>query len=110
MEIIRKITRSTIKSIYPRYYPAGAVGFFLAHHSDEHIVTDISDNKIFILYEGGEPVGTVTIKDNNINRLFFLITSIRGMGKPCLILQRRRYWKFMNVFRSMHHFRQSGFI
>lgn len=72
LEIVRKITRSTIKSIYPRYYPAGAVEFFLAHHSDEHIVTDISENKIFVLYEGGEPVGTVTIKDNNINRLFVL--------------------------------------
>lgn len=46
LEIVRKITQSTIKSIYPRYYPAGAVEFFLAHHSDEHIVTDISDNKM----------------------------------------------------------------
>ena len=47
LEIVRKITGSTIKSTYPRYYPAGAVEFFLAHHSDEHIVTDISEKKIF---------------------------------------------------------------
>ena len=85
LEIVRKITRSTIKSIYPRYYPAGAVEFFLAHHSDEHIVTDISDNKIFVLYEGGEPVGTVTIKDNNINRLFVLPDyQHKGYGKALL--------------------------
>ena len=45
LEIVRKITRSTIKSIYPRYYLAGAVEFFLAHHSDEHIVTDISEQE-----------------------------------------------------------------
>lgn len=82
LEIVRRITRSTIKSIYPRYYPAGAVEFFLAHHSDEHIVTDISDNKIFVLYEGGEPIGTVTIKDNNINRLFILPDyQHKGYGK-----------------------------
>ena len=85
LEIVRKITRSTIKSIYPRYYPAGAVEFFLVHHSDEHIVTDISDNKIFVLYEGGEPVGTVTIKDNNINRLFVLPDyQHKGYGKALL--------------------------
>lgn len=85
LEIVRKITRSTIKSIYPRYYPAGAVEFFLAHHSDEHIVTDISDNKVFVLYEGGEPVGTVTIKDNNINRLFVLPDyQHKGYGKALL--------------------------
>ncbi len=66
LDIVRKITGSTIKSIYPRYYPAGAVEFFLMHHSDEHIVTDISDGRVYVLYEGGEPVGTVTISDNNI--------------------------------------------
>lgn len=111
LEIVRKITGSTIKSIYPRYYPAGAVEFFLAHHSDEHIVADISDGKVFLLFENGVSVATVTVSANNINRLFVLPEfQHRGYGKPGLILQRRRYWKFMNVFRSMHHFRQSGFI
>ena len=85
LEIVCKITRATIKSIYPRYYPAGAVEFFLAHHSDEHIVADISDNKIFVLYEGGAPVGTVTIKANNINRLFILPDyQHKGYGKALL--------------------------
>ena len=85
LEIVRKITRITIKTIYPRYYPTGAVQFFLTHHSDEHIMTDISDNEVFVLYENGEPVGTVTIKDNNINRLFVLPDhQHRGYGKALL--------------------------
>ena len=70
--IVRKITGSTIKSIYPRYYPTGAVEFFLSHHSDAHILSDISDGKVYVLYEDAEPIGTVTISENKINRLFVL--------------------------------------
>ena len=85
LEIVRKITRSTIKSIYPRYYPVGAVEFFLMHHSDEHIMTDISDGKVFLLFEHGVPVATVTVSANNINRLFVLPEfQHRGYGKTLL--------------------------
>ena len=85
LEIVRKITRSTIKSIYPRYYPAGAVEFFLTHHSDEHIMTDISARKVFLLFETGVPVATVTVSANNINRLFVLPEyQHRGYGKILL--------------------------
>lgn len=84
-DIVREITRTTIKTIYPRYYPAGAVQFFLAHHSDEHIMADISDGRVYVLYEDGEPVGTVTISDNNINRLFVLPEyQHKGYGKTLL--------------------------
>ena len=85
LEIVREITRTTIKTIYPRYYPAGAVQFFLEHHSDEHILADISDSKVFLLCVDDEPVGTVTISDNNINRLFVLPKSQhKGFGKKLL--------------------------
>ena len=39
--IVKDIAHRTIKAVYPRYYPAGAVDFFLAYHSDEHIMCDI---------------------------------------------------------------------
>ena len=85
LAVVRKITRSTIKSIYPRYYPAGAVEFFLMHHSDERIMEDVSAGKVFVLYEALTPVGTVTISDNNINRLFVLPEyQHRGFGKALL--------------------------
>lgn len=85
LQIIRDITQTTINTIYPNYYPAGAVQFFLAHHSDEHIMTDISCGKAFVLYEDGNPVGTVTISDNNINRLFVLPKyQHKGYGKVLL--------------------------
>lgn len=85
LEIVRKITRSTIKSIYPRYYPEGAVEFFLMHHSDEHIMADISDGRVFLLFENGVPVATETVSANNINRLFVLPEfQHRGYGKTLL--------------------------
>lgn len=84
-DTVRDITRTTIKSIYPRYYPAGAVRFFWVHHSDEHIMADISDGKVFLLFVDEEPVGTVTISDNNINRLFVLPScQHKGYGKKLL--------------------------
>jgi len=33
LDIIKKITNTTIKEIYPHYYPEGAVAFFLNHHN-----------------------------------------------------------------------------
>ena len=41
-EAVRKITQETIRTVYPRYYPAGAVEFFLAHHNDAAIMKDIN--------------------------------------------------------------------
>lgn len=40
-ESVRRIVQTTIWSIYPRYYPSGAVVFFARHHSDESIAAKI---------------------------------------------------------------------
>jgi GNAT superfamily N-acetyltransferase len=69
---IKNITQTTIWSIYPKYYPKGAVQFFSDYHSDERIKTDIGSGKVFLI-EGEEVIiGTVTVIDNEINRLFVL--------------------------------------
>lgn len=85
LKTVREITQITIKAIYPKYYPAGAVQFFLQHHSDEHISADIADGKVYILYEDAEPVGTVTVSGCEINRLFVLPDyQHMGYGKTLL--------------------------
>lgn len=66
---IQKIVHETIKEIYPHYYPKGAVAFFLAHHSLETITADIEQKQVYVLEEE-EVYGTVTLKDNEICRLF----------------------------------------
>lgn len=48
-ESVRRIVQTTIWSVYPRYYPSGAVVFFARHHSDESIAADIA--RLFVLPE-----------------------------------------------------------
>ena len=72
-EAVRNIVRTTINAIYPHYYPAGAVRFFLEHHSDEKIISDIRAGKVWLLLTDEDvPAGTVTVDGNDIGRLFVL--------------------------------------
>jgi len=83
LPIISSITCATINHVYPRYYPSGAVDFFLAHHSGEHIAADIASGNVYLaLDECDTPVGTVTISGNEICRLFVLPAhQKRGIGR-----------------------------
>ncbi len=72
-EAVKHITVQTIKSIYPHYYPVGAVNFFLNHHNDTNIEKDIKKEIVYLcLNENNEAVGTVTVNKNEIGRLFVL--------------------------------------
>ena len=72
-ETVKNITQETIRTVYPHYYPKGAVDFFLAHHNDAAIRQDISENRVFLcISDSGETVGTVTVHENDIGRLFVL--------------------------------------
>ena len=78
-EYVKRITQTTIKAVYPKYYPAGAVLFFCDHHSDEKILEDIKANRVYLIENEENEVGTVTICGNEINRLFVL-TKYQHMG------------------------------
>ena len=67
---ITELVRETIKAVYPQYYPAGAVEFFLAHHKPEKIAADIEAGKVYVILQDGIIAGTVTIEGNGIERLF----------------------------------------
>ncbi len=86
LNIIKQISEVTIAEIYPRYYPKGAVDFFLAHHSEDNILSDIKGNRIFLCLDiRGSAVGTVTIKENEICRLFVLpLYQGKGYGTELL--------------------------
>lgn len=79
-DAVRHITHATIQAVYPHYYPAGAVAYFLAHHSDGSILRDIEENRVFLcISDNGQPVGTVTVTANEIERLFVL-PEAQGQG------------------------------
>lgn len=69
---IKEIVHQTIEEIYPRYYPEGAVSFFLSHHSENNIMEDIRQQNVYVLEASRECIGTVTVKGNGIYRLFVL--------------------------------------
>ena len=72
LEHILQITRDTIAEIYSHYYADGVVDFFLKHHSRENVLADILKGIVWLLEIDGRVVGTVTIKENAVNRLFVL--------------------------------------
>ena len=80
LQVVKYITIETINQIYPHYYPKGAVEFFVEHHNDANILNDIEAGKIYLcINDENQPVGTITIKENDICRLFVL-PEFQGKG------------------------------
>lgn len=69
---IATIAKNTIQSIYPKYYPAGAVQFFLDLHCEERIKAALGEEEIYLALAGDRPIGTGSIRKNEICRLFVL--------------------------------------
>lgn len=96
LELVYRIVQTTIAEIYPHYYPKGAVEFFQEHHSKPHIAADIENHAVYLLYDGERPVATLTINDNEINRLFVLPAhQHRGYGTQLM--------DFAETEIAMHH-------
>lgn len=85
LESVLQITRDTISEIYSHYYAGGVVDFFLEHHSRENILNDIKNNTVWLLETEDGFIGTVTIKENAIYRLFVLPGfQSRGFGSKLM--------------------------
>lgn len=86
LSIIKNISEITISEIYPHYYPKGAVDFFLEHYSEENILDDIKKKRVFLCLDTLQnTIGTITVKDNEICRLFVLpIYQGKGFGTEML--------------------------
>lgn len=70
LPLVGGLARRTIREVYPRYYPAGVVAFFLNWHRDEAILPDILAQEVYLLSAGGQAVGTVTLHGEEITRLY----------------------------------------
>ena len=83
---VKRILKITISEIYPHYYPKGAVDYFLTHHSEENIANDVKLGRVFLYFHSPEhAIGTVTIKENEICRLFVLPSQQgKGYGREIL--------------------------
>ena len=80
LQTVLAITHETVKAVYPHYYPAGAVAFFLQHHNPAAVEQDIAAGLVYLcIAEDGHAAGTVTVKGNDIGRLFVL-PAFQGNG------------------------------
>lgn len=70
--LVSEIVEKTIKTIYPHYYPAGAVQFFLDLHCKERIEEVMSSEEIYLVMVRENVIGTGSIRKNEICRLFIL--------------------------------------
>ena len=85
LPVVGDITRRTVQEVYPSYYPAGAVDFFLDWHRDEAILPDIQAGEVYLLWAGSEAVGTVTLHKDEITRLYVpRARQGRGYGRVLL--------------------------
>ena len=69
---IHKLVETTIKTIYPKYYNKKIVEFFLKLHNKENISTDIKNNRVYILIDNNKVIGTASLLENHISRVFIL--------------------------------------
>lgn len=99
-DIITELVRKTIEAVYPKYYPAGAVDFFLAHHKPEKILADVKAGKVYVSEEDGIIAGTVTIDGNGIARLF--VEPLRqgcGLGRRLMDFAENKIFEYSETVR-----------
>ncbi len=86
LHIIADIVYRTVNEVYPKYYPKGAIDFFLKYHNKDSISKDITDGGVYLLDDGNRIVGTVTVNENEINRLYVL-PEYQGKGYGGFMLE-----------------------
>lgn len=83
---IYEIVQTTIRQIYPKYYLPEIVDAFYDFHSKENIMKDIEQGCLYVLLEAGKIVGTGTINENHITRVYVL-PEFQGKGYGTYIMQ-----------------------
>ena len=72
LQAVYDVVQHTIKTIYPKYYPAEVVDFFSEHHSREAIAKDIEKGYVSVLKIDGNIVATGCFVENHITRVYVL--------------------------------------
>lgn len=71
-DAIHNILHTTIRTIYPKYYPKEVADFFCRHHSREHILEGIASGNMGVLTDGGFIVGMGCYDGNHITGVYVL--------------------------------------
>lgn len=84
---IVNVVSKTVKEVYPRYYPGEVVIFFLLFHSEEKVMKDIADGKVWVLVHDGRIIGTGSREENHITRVYIL-PEYQGNGYGTFLIEK----------------------
>ena len=84
-EAIYNVLHTTIKTVYPKYYPKEVTDFFLKHHSREHVLEGIASGNMGVLADKDVIVGTGCFDGNHITGVYVLpCYQRRGCGSQIM--------------------------
>lgn len=83
---VQEIVHRTIQTIYPNYYPAEVVNFFLEHHCLQHINKDIALGNVYLLLDEGIAAGTGSISDDNTIGRLYVLPEHQGKGYGSILM------------------------
>ncbi len=69
---IHHVMQTTIRTVYPKYYPAEVVDFFCQLHSREHVQEGVESGNKGALLVDGNVVGVGCADDNHITSVYVL--------------------------------------
>lgn len=69
---IHNVLQTTIRTVYPKYYPAEVAEFFCDLHSLDHVLEGIASGNMGVLVEDGNVVGTGCADGNHITGVYVL--------------------------------------
>ena len=107
------MVQDTIKIVYPKYYLPEIVDMFCEYHNKENISEDIKSEITYVLLENNKIIGTGTIKENHITRVYVLPDF---QGKGYQTIDHGRYMNYngdcpdMDNFYPMTAFDESGVV
>jgi GNAT superfamily N-acetyltransferase len=67
---LKALVHKTITACYPGHYCVEAVRFFIDYHNEEAILRDAQKGRTIVLAKAGRILGTGTIVDDEIKRVF----------------------------------------
>ena len=86
LEQVYELVQETIQVVYPKYYLPEIVEMFSEYHCKEHVLQDILARNTYILFQGDTLVGTGTIQENHITRVYVL-PRLQGKGYGTYIMK-----------------------
>lgn len=79
-EAVYGVLQTTIRAVYPKYYPVEVVDFFCALHSLDHVREGIASGNMGVLVDDGDTVvGTGCFDGNHITGVYVL-PEFQGRG------------------------------